>query len=323
MTTFLEALDGVDFEHRKTVRIRNRYDADVPVVTGPVARRHPVFVEAARFLRGATDRKVKVTLPGPMTMVDTLYDAHYKSREKLAWAFAEILNDEARAIEATGVDVIQFDEPAFNVYFDEVRDWGVATLERAAQGLSCATAVHICYGYGIKANIDWKKTLGGEWRQYEQTFPLLARSSIRQVSLECANSHVPIDLIGLLEGKDVLVGAIDVATDRIETAEDVAAHPPCRAAARARRAALPLHELRDGAPLPRGGTRQAPRPRGRRRPGSCRGLGRPLAGTAVGAKPPGHRRPDPPENTTWHPQKPLASGRRRVYPPQSVLVSRQ
>ncbi len=182
-----------------------------------------MFVDAARFLRATTDRKVKVTLPGPMTMVDTLYDAHYRSREKLASAFAEILNDEARAIEATGVDVIQFDEPAFNVYFDEVRDWGVRTLERAAQGLACATAVHICYGYGIKANIDWKKTLGGEWRQYEQTFPLLARSSIRQVSLECANSHVPIELIGLLEGKDVLVGAIDVATDRIETAEEVAA----------------------------------------------------------------------------------------------------
>ncbi len=223
VTTFLEALDGVDFEHRKTVRIRNRYDADVPIVFGTVARRHPVFVGAARFLRGTTERSVKFTLPGPMTMVDTLYDAHYRSREKLAWAFAEILNDEARAIEATGVDVIQFDEPAFNVYFDEVRDWGIETLERAAQGLACSTAVHICYGYGIKANIDWKKTLGGEWRQYEQTFPLLSRSAIRQVSLECANSHVPIELIGLLEGKDVLVGAIDVATDRIETAEDVAA----------------------------------------------------------------------------------------------------
>jgi 5-methyltetrahydropteroyltriglutamate--homocysteine methyltransferase len=156
VTTFIEALDGVDFEHKRTVRIRNRYDADVPVVVGPVVRRAPVFVEAARFLRSATDRRVKFTLPGPMTMVDTLYDAHYRSREKLAWAFAEILNDEARAIEAAGVDVIQFDEPAFNVYFDEVRDWGVKTLERAAQGLRCTTAVHICYGYGIKANIEWK-----------------------------------------------------------------------------------------------------------------------------------------------------------------------
>ena len=223
VTTFIEGLDGVDFEHRKTVRIRNRYDADVPVVVGPVARRHAIYVDDAAFLRAETDRRVKYTLPGPMTMVDTLYDAHYRSREKLAWAFAEILNEEARAIEATGVDVIQFDEPAFNVYFDEVRDWGVRTLERAAQGLACKTAVHICYGYGIKANVEWKKTLGAEWRQYEETFPLLARSRIDQVSLECANSRVPIDLIAILEGKDVLVGAIDVASDRVESPEDVAA----------------------------------------------------------------------------------------------------
>ena len=223
VTTFIEGLDGVDFASKKTVRIRNRYDADVPVVMGPVARRHPIYVDDARFLRAQTDRMVKYTLPGPMTMVDTLYDAHYRSREKLAWAFAEILNEEARAIAATGVDVIQFDEPAFNVYFDEVRDWGVAALERAAQGVTCRTAVHICYGYGIKANNDWKKTLGSEWRQYEATFPLLARSAIGQVSLECANSHVPIELIGLLAGKDVLVGAIDVASDRVETPEDVAA----------------------------------------------------------------------------------------------------
>jgi len=222
VTTFIEGLDGVDFANKKTVRIRNRYDADVPMVVGPVSRRNPIYVDDARFLRGETDRKVKYTLPGPMTMVDTLYDGHYKSREKLAWAFAEILNEEARAIEATGIDVIQFDEPAFNVYFDEVRDWGVAALERAAQGLACTTAVHICYGYGIKANNDWKKTLGAEWRQYEQTFPLLAQSSIDQVSLECANSHVPIELIELLAGKDVLVGAIDVASDRVETPEDVA-----------------------------------------------------------------------------------------------------
>jgi 5-methyltetrahydropteroyltriglutamate--homocysteine methyltransferase len=223
VTTFIEGLEGVDFEHRKTVRIRNRYDASVPVVAGPVARRHPIYVDDAAFLRSQTRHAVKYTLPGPMTMVDTLSDAHYGSREKLAWAFAEILNEEARAIAAAGVDVIQFDEPAFNVYFDEVRDWGIATLERAAAGLGCKTAVHICYGYGIKANIDWKQTLGGEWRQYEQTFPLLAASTIDQVSLECAHSHVPIDLIALLHGKDVLVGAIDVATERVETPEDVAA----------------------------------------------------------------------------------------------------
>jgi 5-methyltetrahydropteroyltriglutamate--homocysteine methyltransferase len=222
VTTFIEGLDGVDFEHRRTVRIRNRYDASVPVVVGAVARRHPIFVDDAAFLRKQTTHRVKYTLPGPMTMVDTLHDAHYGSREKLAWAFAEILNDEARAIAGAGVDVIQFDEPAFNVYFDEVRDWGIAALERAAAGLDCKTAVHICYGYGIKANIDWKQSLGGEWRQYEQTFPLLAASAIDQVSLECAHSRVPIDLLALLAGKDVLVGAIDVATDRVESPEDVA-----------------------------------------------------------------------------------------------------
>ena len=223
VTTFIEGLDGVDFEHKRTVRIRNRYDAAVPVVVGPVARRHPIYVDDAAFVRGETTRRVKYTLPGPMTMVDTLSDDHYGSREKLAWAFAEILNEEARAIAAAGVDVIQFDEPAFNVYFDEVRDWGIATLERAAQGLACKTAVHICYGYGIKANIEWKKTLGGEWRQYEEIFPLLRESRLDQVSVECRNSRVPLRLLELLDGKDILVGAIDVATDAVETPEEVAA----------------------------------------------------------------------------------------------------
>ncbi len=222
VTTFIENLEGVDFEHKKTMRIRNRYDADVPMVVGPVARTHPVFVEHAKFLVAETTRPVKFTLPGPMTMVDTLYDGYYKSREKLAREFAKILNAEARALEALGVSVIQFDEPAFNVFMDEVRDWGIETLEAAAAGLKCKTAVHICYGYGIKANNDWKKTLGSEWRQYESTFPLLAKSKIDQVSLECANSHVPLELIELLRGKDIMVGAIDVASEEIETPQKVA-----------------------------------------------------------------------------------------------------
>jgi len=219
---YMEKLEGIDFKNLKTVRIRNRYDANVPRVVGPVSRPKPVHSDDVRFLRSATESAIKFTLPGPMTMVDTLYDEHYGSREKLAMAFAEILNQEARELAALGVDVVQFDEPAFNVYFDEVRDWGIAALERARRNLTCKTAVHICYGYGIEANITWKKTLGNEWRQYEQTFPLLAKSSIDQVSLECANSHVPIELIALLAGKDVLVGCIDVASKRVETPEDVA-----------------------------------------------------------------------------------------------------
>ena len=222
VTTFIEHLSGVDFDRRETVRIRDRYDASVPTVVGSVSREKPVFVEDATFLRQQTDRPIKWALPGPMTMIDTLYDAHYKSREKLAWEFATILNQEARELEAAGVDIIQFDEPAFNVFFDDVREWGVAALERAAEGLRAETVVHICYGYGIKANTDWKATLGSEWRQYETSFPLLQRSSIDIVSLESHHSHVPLDLIELIRGKKVMLGAIDVARNSIETPEEVA-----------------------------------------------------------------------------------------------------
>jgi 5-methyltetrahydropteroyltriglutamate--homocysteine methyltransferase len=222
VTTFIEHLSGVDFEKRETVRIRDRYDASVPTVVGAVTRERPVFVDDARFLRSQTDQPIKWALPGPMTMVDTLYDAHYGSREKLAWEFATILNQEARELQDAGVDIIQFDEPAFNVFFDEVNDWGVAALEKAIEGLTCETAVHVCYGYGIKANTDWKETLGAEWRQYEEIFPKLQASDIDIVSLESQNSHVPIDLIELIRGKKVMVGAIDVATTGVETPEQVA-----------------------------------------------------------------------------------------------------
>ncbi|MBY8140524.1 methionine synthase [Vibrio fluvialis] len=222
VTTFIEHLSGVDFENRKTVTIRNRYEASVPTVVGPVSRQKSVFVEDAKFLRQQTDKPIKWALPGPMTMIDTLYDDHYKSREKLAWEFAKILNEEAKELEAAGVDIIQFDEPAFNVFFDDVNEWGIAALERAIEGLKCETAVHICYGYGIKANTDWKKTLGNEWRQYEAVFPKLQQSNIDIISLECHNSRVPIELLELVRGKKVMVGAIDVATDTIETAEEVA-----------------------------------------------------------------------------------------------------
>ncbi|HBV38783.1 MAG TPA: methionine synthase [Erwinia sp.] len=222
VTTFIEHLSGVDFEKRQIVKIRDRYDASVPTVVGEVTRQKPVFVEDAKFLRQQTSQPIKWALPGPMTMIDTLYDSHYKSREKLAWEFAKILNQEAKELEAAGVDIIQFDEPAFNVFFDEVNDWGIAALERAVEGLNCETAVHICYGYGIKANTDWKKTLGSEWRQYEEVFPKLKTSAIDIISLECQNSHVPMDLIELIRGKKVMVGAIDVATNTIETPEEVA-----------------------------------------------------------------------------------------------------
>jgi 5-methyltetrahydropteroyltriglutamate--homocysteine methyltransferase len=221
---FLAGLDGIDFERRRTIGIRgDRYQAEVPTVTGPVRRRAPVHLEDVRWARAHTDRRLKFTVPGPMTIVDTLADDYYRDRARLAMAFAEVINEEARDLEAAGLDVLQLDEPAFNVYMDDVAAWGIEALERALAGLRCTTAVHICYGYGIEANIAWKRGLGAQWRQYERTFPLLARSRVQQVSLECHNSRVPMELLGLLAGKDVLVGCIDVATRTVETPEEVAA----------------------------------------------------------------------------------------------------
>jgi 5-methyltetrahydropteroyltriglutamate--homocysteine methyltransferase len=221
---FLEAVEGIDFDRKVEMGIRkDRYKAMVPTVVGELRLRGRVHAEEARLARAHTTRKLKFTLPGPMTIVDTIADEHYGDRVAMAMAFAGLLNEEARGLAADGIDVIQFDEPAFNVYMDEVRDWGIAALHRAIEGLSAKTAVHICYGYGIKANVDWKATLGSEWRQYEEIFPALAGSRIDQVSVECRNSRVPLRLLGLLAGKDVLVGAIDVATDAVETPDDVAA----------------------------------------------------------------------------------------------------
>ena len=220
---FLEQVEGIDFEHKVKMGIRdNRYDAMVPQVVNALRLRGRVHAAEAQLLRAHTTRKIKFTLPGPMTIVDTVADSFYGDKIKLAMAFAELLNQEALALQADGVDIIQFDEPAFNVYMKDAAEWGVQALERAAQGLSCTTAVHICYGYGIQANNDWKSTLGQEWRQYEAIFPALAKSSIQQVSLECYHSHVPPHLMALLEGKDVMVGVIDVASNEIETPEQVA-----------------------------------------------------------------------------------------------------
>lgn len=221
---FLERIEGVDFSRRVTIGIRaDRYKAEVPTVTGPLARKGSIHGDEVRFARAHTQRKLKFTVPGPMTIVDTLADEHYRDRRRLALEFARLINEEARDLAALGLDVLQLDEPAFNVYMDDVKAWGIEALHRAVEGLRCRTAVHICYGYGIKANVEWKATLGAEWRQYEQTFPLLAASRIDQVSLECANSRVPLELLALLRGKDVLVGAIDVATDTVETPAEVAA----------------------------------------------------------------------------------------------------
>lgn len=219
---FLEKIEGIDFAHKVEMGIRkDRYKAMVPQVVAPLRLKDRVHAFEARVARTHTKKKLKFTLPGPMTIIDTIADRYYGDRVKMAFAFAELLNEEAKALQADGVDLVQFDEPAFNVYMDEVNDWGIKALERAAQGLTCATAVHICYGYGIKANTDWKETLGSQWRQYEQIFPAIDASPIQQVAIECRNSKVPLDLLALLKTKIVQAGVIDVASDTVETAEDV------------------------------------------------------------------------------------------------------
>jgi 5-methyltetrahydropteroyltriglutamate--homocysteine methyltransferase len=221
---FLEYVDGIDFAHKVEMGIRaDRYKAMVPQVVGELRLKGRVHAREAKLARAHTKKKLKITMPGPMTIIDTIADRHYGDRVKMAFAVADLLNNEARALVADGVDVIQLDEPAFNVYMNEVAGWGIEALHRAIEGVNCTTAVHICYGYGIKANVDWKATLGAEWRQYEKTFPVLARSRIDQVSLECRNAKVPLNLLELLDGKQVQVGVIDVASDVVESAEDVAA----------------------------------------------------------------------------------------------------
>jgi 5-methyltetrahydropteroyltriglutamate--homocysteine methyltransferase len=220
---FLELVEGIDFEHKVKMGIRNnRYDAMVPTVTSKLKLRGRVHEPDAKIARAHTGHKLKFTMPGPMTIVDTIADRHYGDKVKMAMAFAELLNEEARGLEAQGVDIIQFDEPAFNVYMDDVTKWGVEALHRCIEGLKCKTAVHICYGYGIQANIDWKKSLGSEWRQYEAILPAIAKSRIDQVSVECIHSRVPMNLLKLLAGKEVMIGVIDVASDKVETPEEIA-----------------------------------------------------------------------------------------------------
>lgn len=221
---FLEALDGIDFSKivRKGIRA-DRYQADLPTITGPVRRTRPVHLDEARFARSLTEHAIKITLPGPMTIVDTLNDAYYGDRRKAAFAFAEAIRAEIEALAAAGVDVVQLDEPAFNVYFEELEDWGVDALDACVRGVACSTAVHVCYGYGIPANVDWKRGLGPEWDQYAVVLPLLAQSTLDEISIELAGSRVPPEVLAKTGDKRVAVGAIDVSSDAVETPEEVCA----------------------------------------------------------------------------------------------------
>lgn len=222
---FLEHLAPIDFENPGMRASRGRRYAEetpAPRLLGAFRWDGPVLADALRFARARTDRRIKITLPGPMTVADSVLDeAGGRSDERLAADYAAVANLEARALADAGADVVQFDEPCFNVYTDAVRDWGLALLERAFDGVAARRAVHVCYGYGTETVLDWK-TANREWRHYETTLPLIAESSIDQVSVECAASGVDPGVLGALQGKDVLVGVIDVGTETVESAETVA-----------------------------------------------------------------------------------------------------
>jgi 5-methyltetrahydropteroyltriglutamate--homocysteine methyltransferase len=222
---FLAGLTGIDTEHLAQKRTRGgRYSetTEVARIVGPIEHRTPVFVEGCRLSRALTRRRLKVTLPGPMTIADSVADEYYQADQKtLAMRFAKILNAEARALVEAGADVIQIDEPCFNVYVDEVQAWGLDALEQCLEGVTATKGVHICYGYGTPLVIAWKSK-NTDWGHYGVTLPLLARSSIDQVSVECAASGVDLAVLRELAGKDVLLGVIDVGTNDVESPDVVA-----------------------------------------------------------------------------------------------------
>jgi 5-methyltetrahydropteroyltriglutamate--homocysteine methyltransferase len=222
---FLDGLTGVDTERLTKKQTRGgRYaeTTEVARIIGPVERNAPVFVDACRFARPLTQRLLKATLPGPMTIVDTVADEHYRTdRKTLAMRFASILNQEARDLVAAGADIVQFDEPCFNIYLEEVEAWGIEALEQCMDGVSARKAVHVCYGYGTPTVNAWKSQ-NTDWGHYRFTLPLLARSSVDQISVECASSGVDLKVLAEVKGKDVLFGAVGVATDDVESPNLVA-----------------------------------------------------------------------------------------------------
>ncbi len=222
---FLDGLTGTDTHG--TVKKRTRGDRyavpqDVARIVGELSRPRPIMVDVLRFVKQHTTRPVKVALPGPMTIIDTTADEYYRDDEKTqAMRWAALVNAEARDLAAAGADIVQIDEPCFNVYLDKFEEWGVEALEAAIDAVSCTTAVHICYSYGIPLVLEWKQQ-NTEWGQYGVTLPRLARSRIHQVSVEFAASRVDPAVLASAGDKGIVLGVIDVGTEAVESVEIVA-----------------------------------------------------------------------------------------------------
>ena len=211
---FATALDGVDIDNPGTALDRSGHPNPVPRITGPISRRHPVNVEALRFLRAHTDLTVKVTVPGPFTMSEQAQNDYYPSREAAAFAYADAVNAEVADLFAAGADIVQLDEPYLQARPDTAKQYGVAVLNAALRGITGTTAVHVCFGY---AAIIHERPSGYSF------LPELAASTAGQISIETAQSGLDCGVLADLAGKTIILGVLDLSTPDVETPKQIAA----------------------------------------------------------------------------------------------------
>ena len=209
---FATALEGVDIDNPGTALDRSGHPNPVPRITGKIKRMHPVEVEDVKFLRANTDRKTKITVPGPFTMSQQAQDDYYGSRVEAAMAYADAVNEEVRDLFAAGADVVQLDEPYMQARPEAAREYGLEALNRALAGISGQTCVHICFGY---AALIHERPEGYSY------LPELAGACCGQVSVETAQSHLDCSVLESLAGKDILLGVIDLSSNEVESVATV------------------------------------------------------------------------------------------------------
>jgi 5-methyltetrahydropteroyltriglutamate--homocysteine methyltransferase len=210
---FATALEGVDIVHPGTTINRTGASAVVPRIAGPVKRTHPVEVRDVQFLRANTDRRIKITLPGPFTMTQQAQDDYYKDEEALAMAYAAAVNEELRDLKRAGADVVQLDEPWLQARADRAARYGVKAINRALEGIEGTTVVHLCFGYAAAV-----KDKPSGYSFLEQ----LAGTTASQISIEAAQPNLDLSIARALAPKSVMVGVIDLGTTAVETPPVVA-----------------------------------------------------------------------------------------------------
>ena len=210
---FATALDGVDIDNPGTALDRSGAPNPVPRVTGPIRRRHPVEVGDLEFLRASTGRTVKITVPGPFTMAQQAQNDYYTSTEDLALGYAEAVNEEVADLFKAGADIVQLDEPYLQARPDEARKYGVRVINRALEGITGTTAVHLCFGY---AAIIHERPSGYSF------LPELAGCPADQISIETGQSGLDLGVLADLADKTIILGVLDLSTPEVESVETVA-----------------------------------------------------------------------------------------------------